>query len=71
MPGGIVAAMSEKFSAMYRKPWINVTYDGILESSNLTKIQNFAEIIRFCSEAGGTIQPDDLPSLSLAGERPF
>ena len=70
MPGGIVAAMSEKFSAMYKKPWINVTYDGIFESSNLTKIQNFAEIIRFCSEAGGTIQPDDLPSLSLAGERP-
>ncbi len=51
MPGGIVAAMSERFSAMYEKPWINVTYDGIQESSNLTKIQNFAEIIRFCRQS--------------------
>ena len=51
MPGGIVAAMSEGFSAMYQKPWINVTYDGILESANLTRIQNFAEIIRFCRQS--------------------
>jgi len=49
MPGGIVAAMSEKFSTMYGKPWINLTYDGFLETTNLEKINNFAEIIRFCS----------------------
>jgi predicted CoA-substrate-specific enzyme activase len=52
MPGGIVAAMSEKFSALYRKPWINLTYDGFVESTNLTKINNFAEVIRFCSQEG-------------------
>ena len=52
MPGGIVAAMSEKFSALYRKPWINLTYDGFVESTNLTRINNFAEVIRFCSEEG-------------------
>jgi len=50
MPGGIVAAMSDKFSALYRKPWINLTYDGFVESTNLTKINNFAEVIRFCSQ---------------------
>lgn len=61
MPGGIVAAMSEKFSATYQKPWINVTFDGIMESANLTRIQNFAEIIRFCRQGGG-IQPQDLRS---------
>lgn len=49
MPGGIVAAMSDKFSAMYHKPWINLTYDGFLETNNLAKIINFAEILRFCS----------------------
>jgi predicted CoA-substrate-specific enzyme activase len=52
MPGGIVAAMSEKFSALYRKPWINLTYDGFVESTNLTKINNFAEVLRFCSQEG-------------------
>jgi predicted CoA-substrate-specific enzyme activase len=50
MPGGIVAAMSEKFSALYRKPWINLTYDGFVDSTNRTRINNFAEILRFCSE---------------------
>jgi predicted CoA-substrate-specific enzyme activase len=50
MPGGIVAAMSEKFGALYRKPWINLTYDGFVESTNLTKINNFAEVLRFCSQ---------------------
>jgi len=50
MPGGIVAAMSEKFSSLYRKPWINLTYDGFVESTNLTRINNFAEVIRFCSQ---------------------
>jgi len=49
-----VAAMSEKFSALYRKPWINLTYDGFVESTNLTRINNFAEIIRFCSQEGNS-----------------
>jgi hypothetical protein len=53
MPGGIVAAMSEKFSVLYRKPWINLTYDGFVENTNRTKISNFAEILRFCSRDGG------------------
>jgi len=53
MPGGIVAAMSEKFSATHGKPWINLTYDGFLETNNLVKINNFAEVIRFCSKIGG------------------
>jgi predicted nucleotide-binding protein (sugar kinase/HSP70/actin superfamily) len=52
MPGGIVAAMSEKFSTLYRKPWINLTYDGFVESTNRTKINNFAEVLRFCSQEG-------------------
>ena len=48
MPGGIVAAMSGRFSDLYGKPWINLTYDGFQETNNLDKINNFAEIIRFC-----------------------
>ena len=50
MPGGIMAAMSEKLSTIYHKPWVSLTYDGFLETSNLTKINNFAEVIRFCSQ---------------------
>ena len=50
MPGGVVAAMSEKLSQIYHKPWISLTYDGILETNNLTRINNFAEVIRFCSQ---------------------
>jgi len=53
MPGGIVAAMSETFSAEYGKPWINLTYDGFLETNNLVRINNFAEVIRFCSRTDG------------------
>ena len=49
MPGGIVAAMSEKLSQMYGKPWINLTYDGTRESNNRERINNFAEVIKFCS----------------------
>jgi predicted CoA-substrate-specific enzyme activase len=64
MPGGIVAAMSEKFSSMYQKPWINVTYDGIMESANITRIQNFAEIIRFCQQEGGRTVADARESLA-------
>jgi len=52
MPGGIVAAMSERFSALYGKPWINLTYDGFVESTNRTKINNFAELLKFCSQDG-------------------
>jgi predicted nucleotide-binding protein (sugar kinase/HSP70/actin superfamily) len=50
MPGGIVAAMAEKFAGRYRKPWMSLTYDGFLESNNLSRINNFAEVIRFCSQ---------------------
>jgi len=50
MPGGIVAAMAEKFSAIYQKPWISLTYDGFLESNNAARINNFAEIIKFCRQ---------------------
>lgn len=49
MPGGIVAAMSERFSDKYGKPWVNLTYDGALETNNLERINNFAEVLRFCS----------------------
>ncbi len=50
MPGGVVAAMSEKLSQIYHKPWISLTYDGIMETNNLTRINNFAEVIRFCEQ---------------------
>ena len=51
MPGGIVAAMADKLSAIYGKPWISLTYDGFLETTNLVKINNFAEVLRFCTKA--------------------
>jgi predicted CoA-substrate-specific enzyme activase len=47
MPGGIIAAMAEKFSVVYHKPWISLTYDGFQESNNLARITEFAEIVRF------------------------
>jgi predicted CoA-substrate-specific enzyme activase len=50
MPGGIVAAMAEKFSSIYHKPWISLTYDGFMETNNLAKINSFAEIIRYCNK---------------------
>ncbi|MBE9506234.1 MAG: hypothetical protein IMY84_05400, partial [Chloroflexi bacterium] len=71
MPGGIVAAMSEKFTSMYQKPWINLTYDGIMESTNLTKLQNFAEIIRFSSQGGGVLREDKLGSLTPVSRSPI
>jgi predicted nucleotide-binding protein (sugar kinase/HSP70/actin superfamily) len=49
MPGGIVAAISEKLSATYQKPWISLTYDGFLETNNRSRIGEFAELIKFCS----------------------
>jgi len=45
--------MSDEFSTMYGKPWINLTYDGFLETNNLIKINNFAEVLRFCSKGDG------------------
>jgi predicted nucleotide-binding protein (sugar kinase/HSP70/actin superfamily) len=50
MPGGIVAAMAEKFSTIYQKPWSSLTYDGFLETNNLARINEFAELIKFCSK---------------------
>jgi len=50
MPGGIVASMSESLTRRYQKPWISLTYDGFPENNNLQRINNFAEIIRFCSQ---------------------
>lgn len=50
MPGGIVAAMSDKFSSTYHKPWISLTYDGFMETNNLAKINNFAEILKYCKQ---------------------
>jgi len=52
MPGGIVAAMADKFSAQYNKPWISLTYDGFQESTNLARVNEFAELIRFCKNNG-------------------
>jgi predicted CoA-substrate-specific enzyme activase len=48
MPGGIVAAMADKFSSFYHKPWISLTYDGFLETNNSTRINEFAELVKFC-----------------------
>jgi predicted CoA-substrate-specific enzyme activase len=53
MPGGIVAAMSEKFSELHHKPWISLTYDGFVENNNSTKINEFAELVRFTSRNQG------------------
>ena len=54
MPGGIVAAMADKFSSIYQKPWINLTYDGFLETNNSIRINEFAELVKFCRKN----QPD-------------
>jgi hypothetical protein len=29
---------------------MSLTYDGFLETNNLSRINNFAEVIRFCSQ---------------------
>jgi predicted nucleotide-binding protein (sugar kinase/HSP70/actin superfamily) len=50
MPGGIVAAMADTFSTAYKKPWISLTYDGFLETNNAARINNFAELIKFCRQ---------------------
>ncbi|MCR4394432.1 MAG: hypothetical protein NUV31_08700, partial [Dehalococcoidales bacterium] len=54
MPGGIVAAMADKFSTIYQKPWISLTYDGFLETNNALKINEFAELVKFCSKKKST-----------------
>ena len=41
--------MSEKFAELHHKPWISLTYDGFLETNNSTKINEFAELVRFTS----------------------
>lgn len=48
MPGGIVAAMAEKLGDAHDKPWISLTYDGFPESTNQSRITEFAELVRFC-----------------------
>ncbi len=47
MPGGVVAAISEKISNLHNKPWISLTYDGFKESNNLSRISEFAELVKF------------------------
>jgi predicted CoA-substrate-specific enzyme activase len=61
MPGGIVAAMADKFSAAYEKPWINLTYDGFLETNNSIRINEFAELVKFCS-SNKTEKPELTPA---------
>ncbi len=50
MPGGIVAAMSDSFSKVHKKPWTSLTFDGFQESNNATRIYEFAELVRFCNQ---------------------
>jgi predicted nucleotide-binding protein (sugar kinase/HSP70/actin superfamily) len=47
MPGGIVASISEKISALHNKPWISLTYDGFKETNNLSRLKEFAELVKF------------------------
>jgi len=42
MPGGIIAAMAEKFSLAYHKPWISLL-TMVSRSNNLARITEFAE----------------------------
>jgi predicted CoA-substrate-specific enzyme activase len=60
MPGGIVAAMAETFSAVFQKPWINLTYDGFLETNNAIRINEFAELVRFCNNQDEKTAPAGL-----------
>jgi predicted CoA-substrate-specific enzyme activase len=50
MPGGIVAAMAEKLSLIYEKPWVSLTYDGFPETNNWARINEFAELVKFCHQ---------------------
>ncbi|HJX03899.1 MAG TPA: acyl-CoA dehydratase activase-related protein, partial [Dehalococcoidia bacterium] len=51
MPGGIVAALADKLGQKYHKPWISLTYDGIHESNNAARINEFAELVKFSGAA--------------------
>jgi predicted CoA-substrate-specific enzyme activase len=53
MPGGIVAAMAEKLSFIYEKPWVSLTYDGFPETNNWARINEFAELVKFCRQEVG------------------
>jgi hypothetical protein len=55
MPGGIIGAMAETFSTVYHKPWISLTYDGFQESNNLARINEFAELVKFCNRDNGAL----------------
>ncbi len=57
MPGGIVAAMADKFSTTYQKPWISLSYDGFPETNNLARINEFAELVNFCSQEADDVAP--------------
>ncbi|UCE98120.1 MAG: hypothetical protein JSV74_01980 [Dehalococcoidia bacterium] len=50
MPGGIVAAMSDSFNKTFKKPWVSLTFDGFKESNNSTRIDEFAELVKFCNQ---------------------
>ena len=55
MPGGIVAALAGKLSPLYHKPWVSLTYDGFSETNNLGRVDNFAEVVRFCNQEAGSM----------------
>ena len=47
MPGGIVAAISERISAERgHKPWISLTYDGFADKVNPERVADLAEQVR-------------------------
>jgi predicted nucleotide-binding protein (sugar kinase/HSP70/actin superfamily) len=71
MPGGIVAAMLDKFSTIYQKPWISLTYDGFAETNNLARINNFAEVIRYCSKENQAEQLDSSVLLGISSNSPI
>ena len=62
MPGGIVAAMAEKLSQVYHKPWISLTFDGVLETNNVSRVNDFAEVIRFSSSNGSAFAQKSSPA---------
>ncbi|MHB1295749.1 MAG: BadF/BadG/BcrA/BcrD ATPase family protein [Anaerolineae bacterium] len=46
MPGGIVAAIAERVSRRYGKPWISLTYDGFADRVNPERIADLAEQVK-------------------------
>ena len=72
MPGGIIAAMAETFSAVYHKPWISLTYDGFQETNNLARIHEFAELVKFYNrdkEATSSVDRLKIPGIAILGLR--